>query len=55
MCLYSALILKDEEVPLEFDFIPKSWLMEWLASPSTVGPIDTSPYLCEHHNLNIDR
>ena len=38
-----------------FEFVPKNWLMAWLADPLSVGPVETKHYLCVHENLDIDR
>merc|ERR1719244_683703 len=38
-----------------FEFVPTSWLMMWLANPSSCGPIETKHFLCLHENLDIDK
>ena len=38
-----------------YEFVPKCWLMSWLADPSSVGPLETNHLLCVHENLDIDR
>ena len=37
-----------------YEFVPKNWLMAWLADPQTVGAVETKHYLCVHENLDID-
>jgi hypothetical protein len=35
--------------------VPTSWLVNWLAVPDAVGPIETRHMLCVHGRLDIDR
>jgi len=50
-------IIEENEFPDEasFEFIPKSFLMDWFSDPGAVGPVENLPYLCVHGNLDVDR
>ena len=39
----------------EFEFVPTCWLVNWLAIPEVVGPLETCHLLCVHRRLDIDR
>ena len=38
-----------------FEFVPTVWLVNWLAEPESVGPLETRHLLCVHGRLDIDR
>ena len=38
-----------------FEFVPTCWLVNWLAIPEKVGPLETRHLLCIHGRLDIDR
>jgi hypothetical protein len=38
-----------------FEFVPTCWLVNWLAIPEKVGPLETRNLLCIHGRLDIDR
>merc|ERR1719282_330457 len=39
----------------DFEFLPLSWITRWMTNPNTCGSIDTTPLLCQHNRLDIDK
>ena len=52
---YRSLHYDEVNGPNSFEFLPLAWITKWLMNPSTCGPIDTRPLLCQHDRLDIDK